>query len=265
MNHDKFSQPGDGFEACGLRIEMEWKMPYSISFQICRRIKPNITNVFGWLDVHETNEKCRRVKMRICLDHEYLKYAHQVELVEAVCDQLSLSKDSYDANFISPLKNTSVWTSDALEFVSYGPPYPPDDNPWDDRDGISPLEIIPREKAYVMLLETFPEFHRRMDESPHRDFMRSLGSLEFLDSSQSGFLTDAVEAELLAGQQSRLGRVFALIEKLVVYGDDYTRHASLTRFFETILQRDGLANALEPFMQERTLAAFQKVKIESDN
>lgn len=263
MNHEKFSQKGDGFAFRGLRIEMEWKMPLSISFQICQHTEPNYRHVFGWLDVHETNEKYQRVKMRFILEHKYLRYAHQAELVETVCDELSLSKDSYDASFISPLKHISLWSSDTPGFISYGPPCPPDDNPWDDREGISALEVIPREKAYVMLLEAFPEFHRRMDADPHGEFMRSLGGMEFLDSSNSGFLIDAFEAELLDGEPSRLERVFALIEKLVIYGDDYTRHASLTRFFEMVVGRDGLKEKLKPWMQEKTLAALEKVKIES--
>lgn len=260
MNHEKFSEKGDGFEVCGFRIELDWKTPDSISFSLCHHPASNVRYTFGWLDVHQTDEKCRRVKMRFCLDHNYLKLKDHREVIEAVCDQLSLPHDSYEVTFVSPLKQTSWQTSDCMEFVSYGPPFDPEDNHWDDRDGISPLEVIHRDEAFGMLLEAFPEFHRQVDSAKYRGERHQIGD-QFLGVRNTFHLVDALEAAYRDDDPPQLQRVFALLEKLTTYGDEYTRNASLVRLFERQLQMD-LAQKFVPYMQEKTLGLFNKTAAE---
>jgi len=260
MNHEKFADKGDGFEVHGLRVELNWKTANSISFELCHHRSSKVRQVFGWLDVHETNEKYRRVKMRLCLEHNYLKLEEHVSFIETVLDQLALSHDSYEATFISPLKHMIHQTSDAMEFISYGLPGPPGDNYWDDREGISPLEVIPREKGFGMLLEAFPEFHRHLD-GIERNYLAEVFGAQFLGTREMFALIGALESAFLEGDHHHPQRVFDVLEKLAIYGDQYTRHASLPRLFEMLLQRGDLAQKLKPLMLEKTLAAFNETVI----
>ncbi len=68
-----------------------------------------------------------------------------------------------------------------MEFISYGPSYKPGDNPWDDRDGVSPLDIISREKALGMVLSAFPDFRREMDGVAVSEVSKIIGE-QFLGS-----------------------------------------------------------------------------------
>ncbi len=55
-----------------------------------------------WLaDVHETSDEWRRVKMRICLDHKYVKFDECQTVINRICEELEIPQDSYEATFIS--------------------------------------------------------------------------------------------------------------------------------------------------------------------
>lgn len=257
MKLDTFSEHDDGFAILNFRAEFQWKTSSSISFMLCYRTAPNVVRGFGWLDVHETMDEWRRFKMRICLHHKYVKFADCQAVVKAICKALEISDDSYEATFISPLKQFSYDTGCDHEFVSYGPPYPPDDNPWDDRDGISPLDVISRETAFGMVLEAFPDFHRRIDKSDRSRLMRDLGE-QFLDFSETFELVDAIADALNRSDQNQLRRLFDVLEKLAIFGDDYTRNASLVRLFELIAQHDAIADKLKPLMLPATVKKWDE-------
>ena len=219
---------------------------------LCYRSEPNVIRGFGWLDVHDTNDDWRRIRIRICLQHDYLRFGDHDAVVRTICDQLSVPNDSYEATFISPLKQISVDTGCDREIVSYGPPYQPDDNPWDDRNGVSPLEIISRESAFGMLLAAFPGFHKRLDREKQSMLSKMTGE-HFLDCRETLSLVDAIEFAVKNSDQPQLRRLFDVLEKLVVFGDDYTRNASMTRLFELLQQNDMIARSLKPFALPKTL------------
>ncbi len=247
MNFAAYSKHDDGFAIQNFRAEFRWKTSSSISFMLCYRSAPNVVQGFGWLDVHETTDEWRRIKIRICLYQNYLLFEDCENVVKTICEQLSLPNDSYEATFISPLKQISFETGCDHEFVSYGPPFEPDDNPWDDRDGVSPLEVISRASAFGMLLNAFPEFHKRLDGEKQFGLSGLFGE-HFLDCSETFVLVDAVESIVRQKDESQLRRLFDVLEKLVVYGDDYTRNASLTRIFELFQGNEFLAKNLKSYL-----------------
>jgi|GEM_PF-6796713 len=261
MKLDAFSKHDDGFAILNFRAQFQWKTSASISFMLCYRTASNVVRGFGWLDVHETSDQWRQFKMRICVDHKSVRFADCQTMVNAICKELEISDESYEATFISPLKQHSYDTGLDHEFVSYGPPYPPDDNPWDDRDGVSPLDVIPRESAFVMILKAFPDFHRRIDESDHSRLMRDFGE-QFLDFSETFELAEAMAHALDRSDQNQLHRLFGVLEKLAILGDDYTRNASLVRLFELLAQRDAIADRLKPFMLPVTVKKWDETTAE---
>jgi len=252
-----FSKCDDGFEILNFRAKFQWKTSASISFKLCHYTSPNVVIVFGWLDVHETSDEWRRIRMRICLNHKYVRFADCQTMIKTICAALEISDDSYEATFVSPLKQLSYDTGCAHEFVSYGPPVLPNDNPWDDRDGVSPLEVISRETAFGMLLEAFPGFHRRIDESDRTRPMRDFGE-QFLGGIETLELVEAIAHAVNRDDQNQLRRVFDVLEKLVVFGDEYTRNASVVRLFELLAQRDAIADKLKPLMLPSTLKKWEE-------
>lgn len=140
-------------------------------------------------------------------------------MFKAICENLEIPDDSFEATFISPLKQFSYDTGCDDEFVSYGPPYEPDDNPWDDRDGVSPLEIISREKTFGMILAAFPDFHRRIDKAERCRLMKDLGS-QFLDFPATLELVEAIEFAINGNEENQLRQLFELVEKLAIFGND---------------------------------------------
>lgn len=256
MKLDAFSKHEDGFPILNFRAEFRWKTAGSISFMLCYRREPNVIRGIGWLDVHETSEEWRRIKMRICLHHNYVKFADHQAVVFQICTALEIPIDSYEANFISPLKQMSHDTGCDHEFISYGAPYESDDNPWDDRDSVSPLDVISRETAFGMILAAFPAFRLKIDGVKRLGISKMLGD-QFLDCRETLSLADAVECALKENDQSQLRRLFDVLEKLVVFGDEYTRNASLNGLFER-LQREETGFALEPYMLPKTLAAWKR-------
>lgn len=253
-----FSQRDDGFAILNFRAEFQWKTPASISFMLCHRTSPNIIREFGWLDVHETSDEWRRIKMRLCFDHNYVRYADHHTMIKTICAALEIPDDSYEATFISPLKKISYDTGCDHEFVSYGPSVPPDDNPWDDRDGVSPLAVISRETAFGMILEAFPDFHRRIDEANHPRLMKDFGE-QFLGYSETFELVNAIAHAVNYGTNNQLCRLLEVLEKLAVFGDEYTRHASLVRLFELLSERDAIGDKLKPLMQPATLKNWEEI------
>lgn len=261
MKLDAFSNHDDGFAILNFRAEFQWKTSASISFMLCQRTAPNVRRGFGWLDVHETSDEWRRIKMRICLDHNYIKFADCQTMVKAICENLDIPNDSYEATFISPLKQFSYDTGCDHEFVSYGPPNEPDDNPWDDRNGVSPLDVITRETAFGMILAAFPDFHRRIDKSERSRLMKDLGE-QFLDFGETFELADAIEFAANGNEENQLRRLFDLLEKLAIFGDDYTRNASLVRLFELLQQRKAIADKLKPLMLPATIQKWDETAAE---
>ncbi len=231
MKLEAFSKLDDGFPILNFRAEFCWKTASSISFALCIRPAPKVRRVFGWLDVHETSDEWRRVKMRICLDHKYVKFDECQTVINRICEELEIRRDSYEATFISPLKQISYDTGLVEEFVSYGPSYKPGDNSWDDRDGVSPLDIISREKALGMVLSAFPDFRREMDGVAVSEVSKIIGE-QFLGSCEVSALTRSIENALKENGHDALRRMFEVLEKLVVFDDEYTRNASLKGLFE---------------------------------
>jgi hypothetical protein len=264
MSFDTFSKHDDGFAILNFRAQFQWKTTGSISFALRSDPSSNaVVGEFGWIDVHATNDDWRRIIIRVCLPHSYLQYADCLKVVDRICEQLSLPTDSYKATFISPLKQFSFDNGFTRDFVSQGPPSEPDDNSWDDRAGVSPLEIISRESAFGMLLAAFPEFHHRVDREKGFDFFRGIEA--FLDCSLVFVLVDALKDVVKKNDEPQLRRLFDVIEKLVVFGDDYTRNGTLSRAFELIHQSDILARTLASYMLPKTLEKSTKVKEEMEH
>lgn len=251
MNLDAFSKHDDGFAILNFRAAFEWKTAASISFRLFTCRDATVQSVFGWLDVHDTNEQWRRIKMRICLPHTIVKLHDCRTVIDTICENLDIPSDSYEASFISSLKQCSFETEGYQEFVSRGAPYKADDNPWDERDGVSPLDVIHREEAFGMLLEAFPDFHERVDGIKRNSLMKKL-SEQFLGLRETRALADAIDLAIANDSKAQLRRLFELLEKLVVYGDYYTRHASITRMFEFLQQRESLGDELFEYMHPKT-------------
>lgn len=247
-----FKELGDGFPVRDFFASFCWKSESSISFHLCHRPEPRVFIGIGWLDVHETNDQWRRFKMRICLAHDCVKYADCESLIREVCQHLSIPNDSYQVTFVSPLKQALFDTGIAYEFVSYGPKQDPGDNSWDDRAGISPLEIISRSAALGLLLAACPAFHRKADSI--QPFHGEL----FLNYAATIALVDTIEELMQLNDREQLCKLFDTIEKLVVYGDEYIRYASLTRLFESLQQRNLIASNMQTLMHPKTREAVAK-------
>ena len=112
-----------------------------------------------------------------------------------------------------------------------------------------------------MLLEVFPEFHRKVDGVKRFGIMKSLGE-QFLGFRETFELADAIESALQQEDRPQVRRLFDLLEKLVLYGDDYTRNASISRLFELLLQRHGVVPELEQFLLARTREKWNKIAAE---
>ncbi|MEL7498872.1 MAG: hypothetical protein AAFN77_14790 [Planctomycetota bacterium] len=204
------------------------------------------------------------MKIRLCVDHSCLKFEQLETLIDKICAELGLPNDAYTATFISPLKRMSIQSESMCEFVTYGES-DPEDNGWDDRGGISPFEIIERERAFGMILEIYPEFHAAIDETGRPKFLSQLGE-QFLDIGETMTLARSMKKTIEAGDHNKLESVFALIEKLVVYGDEYTRRASLTRLFECLHNDHGYERLgpedFKPFLKPQTMVKWSEVSAE---
>ena len=267
MEHDRFKSSSDFFEFAGIQFRFNWKTNASISFELCvGKEESRIIQVLGWVDVHDTDNE-RRVKIRICVNHNHLKFAQLSTLIDKICGELGLPNEAYDASFISPLKQMSFVSESMCEFVTYGE-CDPEDNGWDDRGGISPLDIIERERAFGMILEVYPEFHAAIDETKRPKFLSQLGE-QFLDIGETMTLARCLKKTIATGDYGKLESVFELIEKLVVYGDEYTRRATLTRLFECLQNDNGYEkfgpDDFKPFMKSQTMVKWTEVSNERND
>ncbi|MCM2375261.1 DUF7674 family protein [Aporhodopirellula aestuarii] len=123
------------------------------------------------------------------------------------------------------------------------------------------MDVISRETAFGMILAAFPDFRRRIDKSERSRLMEDLGE-QFLDFGETFELADAIEFAANGSDENQLSRLFDVLEKLAIFGDDYTRNASLIRLFELLQQRKAIADKLRPLMLPVTIKKWDETAAE---
>jgi len=231
----------------------DWRIFYcqKSSQHISFAVEDKENEVFGWIDVFEFDGGEADTQIRVSIPHTKIKFEDLRTMIDIVCDAIDIEDDVRDIHCQSPAKGFHLMSEKSLEglTISTGP-MAPDQNGWDENPNVLLSEVIDRQTALGMMYRVLLDDENDARTRRRKDFFLQFSSARKIAS----LLTDLLNR----ADDERLREFFELIERLYIYGDNYTRNNSL-RFLHLMISKrlwaitpfnDGTL-AMRPDLDER--------------